>query len=57
MKKIYQIPAIRVTRILTETVVASSLVVNKNKTTETQYVKENTASRSDYNVWDDDWSK
>ena len=56
MKKIYQIPAIRVTRIHVEKVVATSLTVDKNTTTSTQYVKEDVASQQSYNVWNDDWS-
>ncbi len=56
MKKIYQIPAVRVTRILTETVVATSLTVDASKTTESQYVKEDVTSQQHYSVWDDDWS-
>ena len=51
MKKIYQIPAVRVTRILTETVVATSLAVDAGKTTETQYTKGSDAD------WSDIWSE
>ena len=58
MKKIYLVPQLHVTRILTEAVVAqSTFSVNSNTTVEEQYVKGDNTSRSDYNVWSDDWSK
>ena len=57
MKKIYLVPQLHVTRILTEVVVATSFSVDHTKETSEQYVKGDNTSRSDYNVWNDDWSK
>ncbi|MBR1801086.1 MAG: hypothetical protein IJ767_06285 [Bacteroidaceae bacterium] len=51
MKKIYQIPALRVTHILLETVVATSLQIDSTTTVETQYTKEDNAD------WSDIWSE
>ena len=51
MKKIYQTPKLHVTRILTETVVATSLTIDWGTTVGTQYTKEDNAD------WNDIWSE
>ena len=55
MRKKYIIPTIDVTFIDVESVVAVSLPVDEESTTNTQYIKEDNTSRQGYNVWNDDW--
>lgn len=60
MKKIYIIPEMQLTQLACESLIAESVVVDGQKTatgTSGGWVKEDAASRQDYNVWDDDWSK
>ncbi len=60
MKKTYIIPEMQLTMIACEKLIAESFEINGNTTvrgTSGGWVKEDTGSRSDYNVWDDDWSK
>ena len=61
MKKTYIIPEILVAEINCETLIATSpLSVDGNQTSSAEqggFVKGNTASRNDYDVWNDDWSK
>lgn len=58
MKKIYIIPTLQLTYIGVEKLIADSLKINSSTTVDQQYVKGADASpRSDYNVWNDDWSK
>ncbi len=61
MKKTYIIPEIELTAVNGSTLLAESLDIDGNKTSTVSnggWVKGNDASpRSDYNVWDDDWSK
>jgi len=58
MKKIYQTPALQLTEICCETLIAESLHKYSGDGG-TQLVKEDatSTSRDSYNVWDDDWSK
>ena len=59
MKKIYQMPAITVTKIVAEKMIAESLTLSSSQTLESNeiLVKGDRGSRESYNVWDDDWSK
>ena len=58
MKKTYMIPRLYTTLIGCETLIAQSF--SKNATgadDDVVLVKGDNSSRSDYNVWSDDWSK
>jgi len=61
MKKIYMTPSLLITRVSTETLIAVSL--DKNETGAdadvvlTKGDRGGRGSRSDYNVWNEDWSK
>ena len=60
MKKTYMIPRLYITQISCESLIAESVGINKDTTVEGEnggWVKGDNASRSDYNVWNDDWSK
>lgn len=61
MKKTYIIPALNITTLAVENMMATSGPdVYSNKSAVEQYgmdVKGDLGSRSDYNVWDEDWSK
>ena len=56
MKKKYIIPTLQLTQISVENLVAESMHVYSETTVTEQYVKGESSSRSNYNVWDDDWS-
>lgn len=59
MKKTYIAPELQVVIMGCETVIASSMKVSGEKITSEQnggWAKENSGS-SNYDVWDDDWSK
>jgi len=58
MKKIYQAPKMCTIRIATEQLVANSMKFGKSNIEEETnvLVKGESSSRSNYNVWDDDWS-
>ena len=58
MKKIYSTPQLIVTRLHTERLIAESLIF-RSGTIENEsdvLVKDNQATSSNYNVWNDDWS-
>lgn len=58
MKKTYIIPQLHITEVRSARLFAASeLSVDAGTTVERQYVKENTTDRSNYNVWNDDWSE
>ena len=61
MKKKYIIPTLQLTKISSETLIAESVGIYRTTTVSDDkgaWVKEdNTSSSSDYNVWDDDWSR
>ena len=63
MKKLYQTPATLIVELnggaLCQTLIIGSGGGSNPSTTGngTDLVKEDAASRQDYNVWDDDWSK
>ena len=52
-------PAITVTKIVAEKMIAESLTLSSSQTLESNeiLVKGDRGSRESYNVWDDDWSK
>ena len=56
MKKKYIIPALQLTHINVEHLIADSFKINSETTVDQQYVKGESSSTSRYNVWDDDWS-
>lgn len=57
MKKTYIIPQLHITEVRCETLFAASQFdVDTQNSVSTQYVKGESSSRSNYNVWDDDWS-
>lgn len=57
-KNIYIIPCTTIVKVLTEHLVAESIQRGEGTfdSSSMKYVKENPAGRSDYNVWNDDWS-
>ena len=58
MKKTYIIPALYITRIRVESMIAESYAINDNSVSVDRggFVKGESSSPSRYNVWDDDWS-
>lgn len=57
MKKKYIIPQLHITEVRCETLFAASKFdVDTTQSVDVQYVKGESSSRSNYNVWDDDWS-
>ena len=57
MKKTYITPSVICVVLRATKMIATSLQVDKNTSTETQYVKEDIYNRSSsYDVWSDDWS-
>ena len=57
MKKTYIIPQLHVMQISCESLIAESFTKNASGADEgVVLVKGESSSRSNYNVWDDDWS-
>ncbi len=58
MKKIYISPETLITKVSVEHMISQSVDMNFRSTggDGNVLVKENRSSRSNYNVWDDDWS-
>lgn len=58
MKKKYIIPALNITRISIESMIAESIEVSNNSVSVDRggFVKGESSPSSRYNVWDDDWS-
>ena len=63
MKKTYIIPATQIEVVQQQTIIAASPNVTLNRSSEAGVrpedfeVKGDRGSRSDYNVWNEDWSK
>ena len=57
MKKTYMIPRLNTTLIGCEALIAESYGIQNKEVDMDAMVKGDNSSRSDYNVWNDDWSK
>lgn len=59
MKKRYVIPEVQIVRMEASAIIAESIVVDGTQKVSTEkggFVKGDTQTRQDYNVWDEDWS-